>query len=265
MRKPPLAFGAGALRSSFLALTVFSNAASAALITFDFTASGPFANGNGDPLGFSLDGLELSVDGVIRGGFPGSSNTAIAIDRNVGLGLISGPDDRSFEVSGGVPSPDGQDAAREELRFRFDAPVAIASVVFGSLQGEDGARLRGINLLGGVDTIFNSSARNRIPDLSGTGSIFTWTSQDLQSLYSEFLISDGNNSDDFYIRSVSVIAQNVHQNVAAPATLALLGVGLVGMAGLRRSDTATARLCTQLKKQEKDKGDQPSPRMPARL
>jgi len=187
------------------ALAVASSSAIATPVTFDFTGS-LIAVGN--PLNFSQDGLNLSVSST-----PGTVNQVIGLGLGVSQGFFENP---QVDGSGVV----------EALDFMLSEAVQLLSVGFTRVGSNDDANISDGSLTIGVD-LPNPDTVFFLGDI-GSGSVDVQANGLFGSLFSVGAIGS---NDEF--RVSNIVVERVAE-VSEPATLALLGLGLLGLLRVRR-------------------------------
>jgi hypothetical protein len=205
-----------------LLLFSLAGVSSASPIHIDFEAS-PDGNTH-NSLHYTLGGVGLTLTAWAKnsannwkqitsatGSYGGDA--AGVYNGSTGLGLFLGNSDDGYTVDGADGANDGLDRD-EGLLFSFDQLVELTHINFGSWGSSDDFNLD----IDGI-TLFT--------DNSNGGSDHYHGSQ----IGTSFMIWADGDSDSFRIQDIDINA------VPEPATIALLGLGLVGLTGMRRQRT----------------------------
>ncbi|MEO0410424.1 MAG: PEP-CTERM sorting domain-containing protein [Pseudomonadota bacterium] len=233
------------IAASATVLAVAAPAAQASLITFEFGQEGAGSLVFGTETRAyrdTIDGVQLTVRGyevdtpsVFNNNAPGASTSGEDFDRepvtrdtsgsNQGLGINSDGDQFSSQIDGN----DGGNDDIEYLWFDFDSAtiadleLELVEIVFNNADWNDDFGLANrTNVLLVDQSIAPTSGESFAFDFTGFGFV-----DDYFAVFADSGTAGG--GENWKVRSITVRHQ-----VSEPATLALLGLGLAGVAATRR-------------------------------
>ncbi|GJQ60231.1 MAG: hypothetical protein SCALA701_30320 [Candidatus Scalindua sp.] len=216
------------LTLGLLLLIGMANMSTAASIIYDFTGAN---TGTHESLNLTVDGVSvnvtawanLSAEDGSSPWFQVTGQNAGVYDGSTGLGVYTGTRNDRYSIDGQNGSPDGIDFD-EGLLFTFSAPINLEAIEFEQWGLGDDFNLT----IDGVDIFQDNGNDPFVTSLPGE----------------EFMIWGDGNSDQFRIEKLTFDNQLASEPVPEPATIAILGIGLVGIIGgtarrrLRKSKAA---------------------------
>jgi hypothetical protein len=255
---------AGLAVGAALSMVAMSGAASATTVTFSFAGGSSATDGlDGNVLSFNSNplGITLNASAYSTGGANNTFVKAWLGHYSNGLG-VTNPSDSSSSPSHTVDNG-GSDGRRDFVAFEFSQAIDISKVILHSYGDVDmtmwlgtlGANnnftgtetfannLGGLNPLGNFNCTTNCSAGNIFThtvtsSLTGNYLIVAahTTETTCTTSWSGYPSCQDKGNDNFKIRSLEV--DYYTNQVPEPATLALLGAGLLGLGAVRRRKTA---------------------------
>ncbi|MFC1749619.1 PEP-CTERM sorting domain-containing protein [Pseudomonadota bacterium] len=212
-------------------ISVFAGTANATVIDFiDLTQNASTGLGESawSTLSLSADGIGLDITGHATNDNTGDTqqyayldwgNAGLGVCKDAGTGIRSV--DTAYKGSGTNlcdPSSDDNTTVGEYLDFMFDTDVIVQNFWFNN-NHDGGFDLTDMVTIGGLDF---SVATGYAGGINGIGSFAVAANTAIRVAYK---------NEEFYVSGMEFSAAPV----SAPATLALMGLGLLGIAARRRA------------------------------
>ena len=215
------------------------NSAQAVMIDFQAMADGSYGESAWQPLNLSSLGVNVDIYGV-----SGGSTVYAYLDSTVGgTGPGSGPGGLGVckEIVSETCSPSSDDnvTSGELLRFVFNEAVTIGNIWFNNNHDTDYSLDGDTIEIGNISYTFSGSGAagphggtDWLYSMNGAfnaGDELLISYHDNIPLSCQLFGGPGCSSDEFYISRMEITG-----NVPEPGSLALMGLGLLGLGALRR-------------------------------